>query len=96
MRLIENRFATYELSTEEELRGCIYTIEQKAVLQNELSLAAVAKSALKLDPNDVITYAQNEAAISGKIEHIEYMLSNSDAAEEQLLRHNTDTTDTEE
>jgi len=80
-----NRFISYKLSEKEELQGSVFTPEQKACLQNLLSRAALDKQALAPDPNNIQPFIQQEAFLKGQIELLEYILQQSDYAEEALL-----------
>jgi len=84
MKELTTRFTSYELTDEETLRGSVLSLEQKWYIQNKLAEAANEKSALKLDPNDVLPYAQQEAFLAGQVELCEFLLENSDASEEAL------------
>ena len=81
---IINRFAQVEVTDEEYLRGSIYTQEQLWVIQNILGEAAVSKSALDLDPEKPLAFIQQESYLKGKIDIIEFMLTNHEASQEEL------------
>ncbi len=90
-KLIPTRFSSYELSEEETLRGSILSIEQKWFLQNSLCIEAIAKNSLESTVNsgDMNEYIRDEAFYRGKIEFIEWLLANSDAAELALHEFNS-------
>ena len=81
MKMLSNKYTSYQLTDDEEIRGSILMYEQKMVIQNKLSEAALAKSVLKLDPEHPLPYAQQEAFLAGQIEILEYQLDNSDSME---------------
>lgn len=84
-QIIPNAFTSYQLSQQEEITGSIFTTNQKQVLQNLLSEAASQKLHLEYDPSDTLTFVQQEAYHTGKIELLQYLLANSDASEDANL-----------
>lgn len=89
MEILPTRFTSYQLTAEEELRGSVLNLEQKWVLQNQMSAAALEKNALEFDEHSPILFAQQEASLKGQIEAFEYLLNLSDSAELELTRLNT-------
>lgn len=96
MEILPSRFTTYILTEEEELRGCILSLEQQWMLQNKMSEAALAKSALKLDPNNTLPFVQQESFLAGQVELCEFFLDNSEAATIALTSLTMGTNDNEE
>jgi hypothetical protein len=78
--IIPNQFTSYSLTQDEELQGSIFSLLQTYVLQNELSICAMEKNALEFNPSDPIAFAQQEAALKGKIELLTYLLDKSVAS----------------
>jgi hypothetical protein len=82
----QSSFAAFSLTEEEQVEGCILTITQRQVIQNNISMAAESKLALEMDVNDMQSYIQKEAGLTGQIDAYRYMLDMHDASEE--LRNN--------
>lgn len=82
--LIPNAFSTYELSEEEEIQGCIFTIAQTQVLQNKLAEIAQEKLALEFDTGSPQEFIQQEAYKKGQLDLIQYLLDNSEAVIESV------------
>lgn len=80
--LAVNNFAAWRLSEEEEKEGCIFTITQTQVLQNELSIVADSLIALKYTPDEPLLFTQQEAELRGKLEFIQYLLDRSIALQQ--------------
>ena len=59
-QLIQNEFASFNLTEEEALQGSILTTLQMQVIQNQLSNAAMGKNALDFDPNNSAQFIQDE------------------------------------
>lgn len=76
-----NLFTSYNLSEEEQLASYQLTTLTKMMLQNELSLAAQEKLALKFDPLNPINFAQREAELAGKIGILQYILAQSESTQ---------------
>lgn len=83
-KIIPNSFTTYELTDEQTLRGSIFTLEQKQVLQNHLGIFAEEKLALDYTPTAKEEFLQKEAYLKAKIELVRYLLDSSTASEELL------------
>jgi hypothetical protein len=82
--LIDNEFSTYELTDEELIQGQMLTITQRQVVQNQLSMVAAEKLAIQPDPACLDSYIQQEAYARGQIDALRYLLTCSDAAQEQM------------
>ena len=82
---LPNRFSSFALTAEEELRGSVYSTEQKWVLQNKLAETAMIKTALTYDPEHPLLFAQEEAGHAAELLFIEYLLDTSDAAEQAIM-----------
>lgn len=83
--LIPNDFSSYQLTEKEELEGARLTITQKQVIQNYLSAAASEKIGLEYDPENSLTFVQQEASLKGQIDAYRFILAASDSAEELLV-----------
>lgn len=83
---IPNTFTTYALSADELKAGQILTSLNVSVLQNQRAQIAEEKLALKFTPNDVQSYLQQEAYLSGQLDLINYILA---AHEESSQQHHT-------
>ena len=73
--LIPNQFSSYELSPGELRAATNFSELQRQFLQNEISIAAQERLALKFDPQDPLRFAQQEAELAGKIGILQYILS---------------------
>lgn len=82
--LITGTFTHWNLSSTEKLQGSILSIQQKQVLQNELAQVAEQIVNLEFDPNNPVSFAQNDAHLKGQMSIIRYMLLRSDESEQQL------------
>ena len=81
-----NQFTSYILSSREELEGSIFSLLQKQVIQNELSLIAAQKMALDYDPSNPVAFAQSEALLKGQLQVYNLLLDKSAVAESEMLR----------
>lgn len=77
---LENAFQQWLLSPEEILQGSILQDLQRKVIQNEIAIAAQEKLALKFDPTNPLSFAQQEAELTGKIGILQFLLSQSEVA----------------
>ena len=93
---ILNRFAQIDITDEEYLRGSVYNQEQLWVLQNMLAEAALLKSTEDLNPEHPLPYIQQESYNKGKIELIEFMLTNHEASTDELTNRLRDRQSKEE
>ena len=82
--LIPNEFTSYQLNEQESLEGAIFTIPQKYVLHNLLSVYAAEMLSLEYDVAAPNSYIQQEAYKRGQIESIRFLLASHDAAQEAL------------
>lgn len=96
MKLLENRFTSYTLDIDEELRGQCLSAEQRWVLQNRLAEIAIGAISFKFDPNDQIAFAQQEAYAKGQMDLLESIFAEAEYAERELTKRNTDTNIPEE
>jgi hypothetical protein len=79
---INNNYTQHMLTPEEQALGYYLTSEQRAVIQNDIADAAIQKAALTLDasnPQGVNKYIQAEAALTGQITILNYMLARANA-----------------
>ncbi len=88
MNLAQNPFISYVMSEEETLRASIFTFEQKAFIQNQLSQAATDRLALTLDMTNPSAFVQDEASLKGQIYAYQHLLDTSEAAEEAIRAKN--------
>ena len=72
------------MNEDEYKAGCLLTIPQREVLQNELSELAERKLALTLDPNAPLLFTQDEAYIRGQMDSIRFILARDTTAKENL------------
>jgi len=83
-QIAQGTFTHYTLSKKEILAGSILTLDQKAVLQNELAMIAEQKLSLDYDAQNPTKFAQDEAFLKGQMSIIRVMLLRSDESEIQL------------
>lgn len=83
MQTINNIFTSYSLTDKEKLQGTILNTDQKAVIQNMLSLVAQQKLGLKFSATQ--EFIQEEAYLSGQMDLLSNLLESSDAAETAVL-----------
>jgi hypothetical protein len=76
---IIDKFSSFQLTSEEQISGSIYSLVQLQVLQNLLSESAHSRIALNYDPLNPVDFAQQEAFLKGKIELLSYLIENSQA-----------------
>lgn len=79
-----NSFTSYDLSDRQILEGSVFSPEQLMVLQNHLADYAEQKISLDFDPKNSEQFLQDEASLKGKIEFLQYLISNSAASIEAL------------
>ena len=77
----DNPFQAWVLSDEEFSQGCILSSLQKQVIQNQIAQVATQKLNLAFDPGNVLQYTQEEAALKGQMQALEYLLTLSQQAE---------------
>lgn len=77
-------FQSWELSRQEFLTGSILTTLQTQCIQNQIVQIAHEKMLLKFDPNNVLSYAQQEAELQGKLIALQYLISMSEEAAKEL------------
>ena len=68
-------FVRHKLTQEEYDQARALSPYTRALLQNLLSLAAEQKMNLVFTPNDINTYLQQEAELTGQINVLTYILS---------------------
>lgn len=73
-----NQFSAYELTPDQLKEGLEFTTTQRAVLQNLLSMTANRAVNLRLDPANVMGYAQEQAGLAGELLILNYLLSPED------------------
>jgi len=67
-------FIRYEMSPAELKAGAQFTVEQRALIQNQISELAEEKIALKYDPVNPQQFLQREAELTGQIGILKYLL----------------------
>lgn len=72
---LDSPFVSFRLTEEEEKIGSTFSPEQRAFIQNEVSVYAAAKLALTYDAQNPLSFAQQEAELQGKIGVLQYLLS---------------------
>lgn len=78
-------YQKWTLTPQELAQGSILSITQKQCIQNQIAQAAERRLSLNLDPNNVIQFAQEEAEIKGTIQALQYLMTLSDAMEQEIL-----------
>lgn len=81
---INGLFSYWKLNPQEELNGRILNQLQKQVIQNELARIAELKLGIKFDPQNPVAFAQQEAEFTGQMGILQWLLANSESAEEEL------------
>lgn len=76
-----SKFVKFPVSDKEQILGQLLTNLNKQVLHNMRTEYAEEKLALKFTPNDVMTFAQQEAELQGKILILSYILDCAELAE---------------
>lgn len=79
-----NPFQSWNLTPEEYLQGGMLTTAQKQVIQNQIASVATQKINLEFTPNDPLVFAQSEAHLRGQLDALNYLLTLSEEAENQL------------
>jgi hypothetical protein len=77
--LVSNSFTQYALTPEQELQGSVLTPLQLMVLHNQLTALAEEKISLKFDPDNIYSFAQREAELTGQIGILRYLIETSEA-----------------
>lgn len=75
--LLLNPYSSWALTDEEEQEAYKFNDLNLKAIQNEISLAAQAKLALKFDPANPVLFAQQEAELAGKIGILQYLIERS-------------------
>lgn len=71
---IQSSFIKYDLNEAELKAGSVFTLDQRAVMQNLIADAAEEKLALTFDPNNPALFTQREAELTGQIGILKYLL----------------------
>lgn len=74
---IQNRFTQYELTPLEIQVASRFNDLQQKLIQNLIAEAALEKVSLTFNPANPLQFAQQEAELHGKMEILEYLLSQS-------------------
>jgi hypothetical protein len=72
---INSSFLKFNLSEEEHKAGAVFTMSNRAVIQNLIADAAEEKIALTFDPLNPQSFIQREAELTGQIGILKYLLS---------------------
>lgn len=70
----QSSYLRYELTEPEIKAGSVFTLNQRAVIQNLIADAAEEKLALTFDPDKPLQFAQREAELTGQIGILKYLL----------------------
>jgi hypothetical protein len=84
-RPINNSFTSFDLTDSEILQGSILSVNQKQVIQNELSQVAEQILALEFDPINPLKFTQDDSFLKGQMSVLRVMLLRSDESEKSLL-----------
>ncbi len=87
--LIPNSFSSYDLSDDEYEIGCILTITQLQVIQNELALTAEVKLHLTFEQDSLDVYLRENAKLQGSLDALQAVIVRHETAVENIeLRNN--------
>lgn len=78
-------FQKWTLTRQELIQGSILSIPQKQCIQNQIAQAAERRIALVFNSDDMMRFAQEEAEIKGTIQALQYLITLSDAMEQEIL-----------
>ena len=78
--IVPTSMTRYDLSEMEYRTGTTLNVYQSQVIQNLIADCAEEKINLKFDPNNPVNFAQQEAALTGKLEVLRYILECSEIA----------------
>lgn len=70
----KSSFVRYEMTEPEIKTGSVFTLDQRAVMQNLIADAAEEKIALTFDTNNPQQFIQREAELTGQIGILKYLL----------------------
>lgn len=70
----KSSFVRYEMTESEIKAGSVFTLDQRAVMQNLIADAAEEKIALTFDTNNPQQFIQREAELTGQIGILKYLL----------------------
>jgi hypothetical protein len=87
--LVINSFTQYALTEEQTLQGSILTPLQVMVIHNQLTAIAEEKIGIKFDPDNIYTFAQQEAELTGQIGILRYLLETSELASKSVSADNS-------
>lgn len=91
MKTIQTSFTRFELTQEEVKTGAVLNTVQLAVLQNYRADLAEQVLNLRVDPEKIGSFIQEEAHLKGQLAAIQYLIDTSEAAEklavEEMLAH---------
>ncbi len=74
MKPIQTSFTKVDLNSTEYKAGCALTHLNLAVIQNLIADIAEEKLALKFTPNDVLSFAQQEAELAGQLSILKHLV----------------------
>lgn len=78
-----NVFQKWIMTDQERIIGTILYTGQKQCIQNQIAMAAEEKVALTFDPANPLAFAQREAELQGTIKALQYLITLSNAAEQE-------------
>ena len=81
---ISSSFQRIPLSESEQVSGCIFSAHQIANLQNMRVDIAEQKLNLTFTPNDVLSYAQQEAFLKGQLEVLQHLIDLSETTQRSI------------
>ena len=80
MKSVTTSFTKLDLNPTEYKAGSTLTYLNIAVIQNLIADIAEEKLALKFTPNDVLTFTQQEAELTGQLGILKHLLSLHESA----------------
>ena len=89
MKITSSTFSKYTLTDVEALTGRILNDMQLGVLHNMRTDIAEQKINLKFTPNDVGTFAQDEAFLKGQLDLLTHLIDSSATAQVELVTPKT-------
>lgn len=77
---VENSFTAYALNEDERVEASKLSTLQRKVIQTAVAEIAEAMIHMKLDPNDIESFIQDQAYKQGGLDMLQYLLSASESA----------------
>lgn len=88
MRPLQTSFSAFDLSTEEQTVGAVFTTVQKAIIQNQIATTAEQILNLQFNPSDPLLFAQSKAILDGALGAYRNLLYISEEAEASVRNEN--------